>query len=122
MTDTAKPTSSPWLRIGTTIYALETAGYRNGEKQYRNRFHADVQSLRTDHEELVFNAVIMQEAGNAYIKTGLTPRQLVEQRDELLSTLGVFWNYFNNPRAVSMSPDQLKELARAAIAKVEAKS
>lgn len=46
-----------------------------------------------DQEEVVEvchgedNATLIEEAGNVFIATGLTPRELVEQRDALLEAL-----------------------------------
>lgn len=40
------------------------------------------------------NAMLTQEAGTVYHETGLTPRQLAEQRDELLAMLDVMCDKF----------------------------
>ena len=38
-----KFTPGPYLRTGTTIYALQHAGWRKGEEQFCNRTYANVQ-------------------------------------------------------------------------------
>ncbi|MEX3933323.1 hypothetical protein AB4Y32_16220 [Paraburkholderia phymatum] len=38
-----KHTPGPYLRTGTTVYALQHAGWRKGEEQFCNRIYANVQ-------------------------------------------------------------------------------
>jgi len=38
-----KFTKGPYLRAGTTVYALQHAGWRKGEEQFCNRIYANVQ-------------------------------------------------------------------------------
>lgn len=38
-----KHTPGPYLRTGTTVYALQHAGWRKGEEQFCNRIYASVQ-------------------------------------------------------------------------------
>lgn len=38
-----KFTRGPYLRTGTTVYALQHAGWRKGEEQFCNRIYANVQ-------------------------------------------------------------------------------
>lgn len=62
------------------------------------------------------NAMLAQEAGTAYHETGLTPRQLAEQRDELLGTVKCFrdWLSWHEAKETLQEVDDI-------IAKVEAK-
>lgn len=58
----ATHTTGPWLRVGSTVYALQHRGWRNGEEQFCNRFTAHVQGLGTPGEELLAVARLMQAA------------------------------------------------------------
>jgi hypothetical protein len=48
---TFKHTPGPWLRIGTTVYALMHAGWKRGVEQFKNRFTVQVQRDRECSEE-----------------------------------------------------------------------
>lgn len=66
-TDTTKHTPGPWLREGTSVYALQQDGWRKGEPCMVNRFYAQVQFGRaggelTPHEEVEANARLISAA------------------------------------------------------------
>jgi hypothetical protein len=44
--NTFKHTPGPWLRIGTTVYALMHDGWKRGVEQFKNRFTVQVQRDR----------------------------------------------------------------------------
>lgn len=59
-----------------------------GEEQFENRLFGQVQPGRnTGLSEANPFASLFAEAGNVFHETGLTPRQLVEQRDALAAAL-----------------------------------
>jgi hypothetical protein len=48
---TFKHTPGPWVRIGTTVYALMHDGWKRGFEQFKNRFTVQVQRDRECSEE-----------------------------------------------------------------------
>ncbi|PHJ53455.1 hypothetical protein VF14_18305 [Nostoc linckia z18] len=82
MSEKAKPTPGPWL-TNFTRFNGKVIGFR----VLANLEIAQV-SICEDGQELEnaeANALLIAEAGTVYHETGLTPRQLLEQRDELAS-------------------------------------
>lgn len=79
MTDAAKPTVGVW----------ETIKNGCGEVGVRANGHWITFNAgdRLPVDEAESNAALIAEAGTVYQETGLTPRQLAEQRDELLKAL-----------------------------------
>lgn len=89
MSEASKPTPGKWKRELVLV---------DGEMH-----HGVVTDARSDHEvvamtgaalfggehqeEAIATADLVVEAGNVYNETGLTPRQLVEQRDALAKAL-----------------------------------
>jgi hypothetical protein len=56
-------TAGPWLREGTTVYALEHDRFVKGREEFRNRFWVQVfGSPGTPAEELEANAILIQVA------------------------------------------------------------
>lgn len=82
MTDAAKPTVGVW----------ETIKNGCGEVGVRANGHWITFNAgdRLPVDEAESNAALIAEAGTVYQETGLTPRQLAEQRDELLAALAPF--------------------------------
>lgn len=79
-----------WLSEGNWVYTLQHAGWRRGEEQFENRLVAQVHPGRSSSlSEATQIASIFAEAGTVHHETGLTPRQLVEQRDALATALAV---------------------------------
>jgi hypothetical protein len=78
MTDTAKPTSGPWD-------ADNILNRVRGYDRYKNDVCGAVYNP-ADRE-------LIAEAGTVYHETGLTPRQLLEQRDELVEFITQLKNY-----------------------------
>ena len=120
--NTAKPTAGPWARNKYGRICSGAAGHETilcADIAIPCRYH-DL------HSEAVANSELLLEAGNVHHETGLTPRQLAEQRDVLLESLknlvGVIWP--SEPATTSdgcYTGDQKEQQARAIIAKVEAK-
>ncbi len=79
----AKPTPGPWHTSSTHLGAAIDIGAANG---------ANVALVSGPKEngadEYVANADMIADAGTVFHETGLTPRQLAEQRDKLLAALG----------------------------------
>ncbi|AOV02432.1 hypothetical protein BI380_14325 [Delftia tsuruhatensis] len=59
------------------------------------------------------NAALIAEAGTVHHETGLTPRQLVEQRDALAATLGEICGLSPAIRFGGPDPMDLEELSDA---------
>jgi hypothetical protein len=77
-----------WLSEGNWVYTLQHAGWRRGEEQFENRLVAQVHPGRSSSlSEATQIASLFAEAGTVHHETGLTPRQLVEQRDALAAAL-----------------------------------
>ena len=94
----AKPTQGPWTYKRThemsadTWYVIIDGNGRGpivdvGGKDLGGQI-AEAKYLVTDPNEIEANAELISEAGTVYHETGLTPRELKEQRDELLKALG----------------------------------
>lgn len=94
MTDTAKPTAGPWTCMITSEF--------DGSPYVDDSVHSlssdanpgDIICLSPERDgytdsakQWEANARLIAEAGTVYHETGLTPRQLVEQRDGLLKAL-----------------------------------
>jgi hypothetical protein len=112
----ARPSPGPWSintsGMNSTVYLLlDRAGRVIGFP------HRDIGG-KQEHE-FAANAALIAEAGTVFHETGLTPRQLAEQRAELLAALiairdaGRDWHGWHE-----MYYDAI-ELARAALAKAE---
>lgn len=66
------------------------------------------------------NAKLIAEAGTVHQETGLTPRQLVEQRDALVAALSEMHEFFSpNAWGSSENRSDALEHARAALALVK---
>jgi len=88
MSEAINSRPGPWLSEGNWTYTLQHAGWRRGEEQFENRLFAQVQPGRNSNlAEAQPIASLFAEAGNVFHETGLTPRQLVEQRDALAEAL-----------------------------------
>ena len=99
--NTAKPTAGPWARNKYGTICSDAAGHNS-------ILCADIAIPCGSHDlrsEAVANSELLLQAGNVYHETGLTPRQLAEQRDVLLESLknlvGVIW-----PSPPSQQPHQ----------------
>lgn len=66
------------------------------------------------------NAALVAEAFNTHESTGLTPRQLAEQRAELLGALRRIANHNGNPATPVANSVKKSAIARAAIEKANA--
>lgn len=108
MSEAIKPTPGPWF-VGSSG-AFKVASVTNATAIY------------SDHppsEKAIWSdAKLIAEAGTVHHETGLTPRQLVEQRDALAKVVADVVAYFDAPGDGSFSDTQL-EKARAALALVE---
>lgn len=84
MTSAAKHTAGPWKAMAAGIDAITVSTtLRNGRRvPFRVACCKD-----GDIEQVQANARLIAEAGTVAHETGLTPRQLAEQRDDLLEAL-----------------------------------
>ena len=83
MKTTAKPTPGPWSAGGTADGDPDAIVDPDGfELAYINQFASS--HGNGEHEA---NAALIAEAGTVYHETGLSPREILAQRDELLERL-----------------------------------
>lgn len=88
MSEASNPTPGIWYSDGCVIYALKHSGWSKGEEEFENTFYAKVQAGRSEsNSDAATYASLFAEAGTVHHETGLTPRQLVEQRDALADAL-----------------------------------
>jgi hypothetical protein len=92
MIDTAKPTPGPYkLQISSTQPLALWSDDANGvilEAKWRHGFPPQ---RDLPCEEAIKNLSLAQKAFETYHETGLTPRQLLDQRDELQHQLDDIW-------------------------------
>ncbi len=82
MNDTAKPTPGPWVYYNNTHnIALDHQVHAPEQRVAR------IYAKRGVKSEAQANAALIAEAGTVYHETGLTPRQLLEQRDDAINRL-----------------------------------
>ena len=84
MTDTAKPTPGPWYYVP---YPAGIGGFVNAGDPSGPAI-CDV----SPYEQPEINGRFIAEAGSVFHETNLTPRQLLEQRDELANALNEIAN------------------------------
>ena len=108
MTDTAKPTPGPW-----------TAGPKQADESVN--VNSGILHIARVHQGAIANAVanaaLITEAGTVFHETGFTPRQLLEQRDELLSVvqnIGVYGcGMLSQPAALQVSEEKWAKMRAA---------
>lgn len=82
MSEAIKPTPGPWSR-GYSVNGACCVWFDGHTEP-----HADMGENSTWIDcETVGNATLIADAGNVFHETGLTPRQLVQQRDALAAAL-----------------------------------
>ena len=89
MSDARKPTPGPWIH-GNWLKAAEGGIDEAGWCEVWRAEADGGQSLpfvACKHQDEQANAALIAEAGTVHHETGLTPRQLVEQRDALLAEI-----------------------------------
>ena len=89
MSDASKPTPGPWIH-GNWLKAVEGGIDEAGWCEVWMIEADGVKSLpfvACKHQDMQANAALIAEAGTVHHETGLTPRQLVEQRDALAAAL-----------------------------------
>ncbi|MGQ8875915.1 hypothetical protein ACUTR7_00275 [Delftia sp. NA_296.1] len=120
MSEAINSRPGPWLSEGNWTYTLQHAGWRRGEEQFENRLFAQVQPGRNSSlAEANPIASLFAEAGNVFHETGLTPHQLVEQRDALAEALeGCAQDLRDVTRHFNPHPESVigKNLAKASAA------
>lgn len=115
MSEASKPTPGPWFehREGfSTVYVEARIG--GGMVQEV----AACGPTDAGQYQQAANARLIAEAGTVHHETGLTPRQLVEQRDALAEVVASVVAYFDAPGDGCFSDTQLEQ-ARAALALVK---
>lgn len=122
MSEASKPTPGPWIHgnwLNNLGGGIDEAGWCEVW-----RVEADGgQSLpfvACKHQDMQANAALIAEAGTVHQETGLTPRQLVEQRDALVAALAEMYEFFE-PNAWGSSTNRSNALdnARATLALVK---
>lgn len=110
----SRPTPGPWEAGTRTVTAPETEG--------RLGMSLTLHGGNVDDNRA--NARLIAEAGTVYHETGLTPRQLAEQRAELLSVVDRLCKQFYAAGIGYLKnsddpAEKLHYMARAAIAKAK---
>ena len=109
----AKPTPGPW-------WLDEYGNLRCGVPVYRDRVLITGISMPTgnskDYEEAKANRDLLFDAGTVFHTTGLTPSQLVEQRDGLAGLLSEIYEMVRQG-ALPNDGDEWFELTIAALSK-----
>lgn len=77
MSEASKPTPGPWF-VGSSG-AFKVASVTNATAIYSDHPPSE--------KAIVADAALIAEAGTVHHETGLTPRQLVEQRDALIESM-----------------------------------
>lgn len=119
MSEASKPTPGPWFHHGASGYQHTRGGFISStEDRYGSQAICDVRG--NDGQPFLANAALIAEAGTVYHETGLTPRQLVEQRDALAAAVEAMHKAFH-PITCGNSESQSDALesARAALALVK---
>jgi hypothetical protein len=98
----SKFTNGPWLREGTTVYALMHAGWKKGVEQFKNRFYCSVQHDKDCSEE--------EAEANA---------RLIAAAPDLLEALEALFNAADS--CTDLTPDVMRK-AQAAIKKARGES
>jgi len=91
MNDTSKPTPGPW-------HVVCTPGHNGiGEvRVYSSDMGLPIATVNSNWPGRTVDAAFIAEAGTVYHETNLTPRQLLEQRDELLNAVEGFIKSFHH--------------------------
>ena len=110
----AKPTPGPITRVGLFFYQLD-----GHPKAQANLWSCSFRPNNNYDESWAKAAAeLFHEAGTVYHETGLTPRQLVEQRAELIAALrGII--EIGKRDLSNMKYDGFFTTARAILAKVQ---
>ena len=126
MSDASKPTPGPWIH-GNWLKAVEGGIDEAGWCEVWMIEADGVRSLpfvACKHQDMQANAALIAEAGTVHHETGLTPCQLVEQRDALAGAIEALLTDVKHDDdgsgyadAVIFSPDVVR--ARAALALVK---
>jgi hypothetical protein len=127
--NTFKHTPGPWLRIGTTVYALMHDGWKRGVEQFKNRFTVQVQRDRECSEEeaeanarLIAAAPDLLEALESLLSRD--ERNTCQHEEthrggtiwEICDSCGAKWSDDRSPKPEWKDPEEWAN-ARAAIAK-----
>jgi len=126
--DKSKPTAGKWKVVQCKHWGLGVEAPAGDGTVYRiagdigGQTRKDESGNWSDHSEAETNASLIAEAGNVYHETGLTPRQLAEQRGKLLSQLRIMCGKFEGCMGDWENPEFHDEYnaALAIIAKCEA--
>lgn len=116
MSEESKPTPGPWIH-GNWLKAVEGGIDEAGWCEVWMIEADGVKSLpfvACKHQDMQANAALIAEAGTVHHETGLTPRQLVEQRDALAEALDWLMASRNVPGTEARIEAEQK--ARAALA------
>lgn len=127
MSEVIKPTPGPWFHHGASGYQHARGGFISStEDRHGSPAICDVRG--SDGQPFLANAALIAEAGTVHHETGLTPRQLVEQRDALAKALedvaaSLSWLAYGEVKTFHdrriMNPAEATGAARAALALVK---
>lgn len=119
MSEASKPTPGPWIH-GNWLKAVEGGIDEAGWCEVWMIKADGVKSLpfvACKHQDMQANAALIAEAGTVHHETGLTPRQLVEQRDALVEALDWLMASRNAPGTEARIEAEKKASAALALVK-----
>lgn len=121
MSDARKPTPGPWIH-GNWLKAVEGGIDEAGWCEVWMIEADGVKSLpfvACKHQDMQANAALIAEAGTVHHETGLTPRQLVQQRDALEAALQKMLDAYERSKPPGYPVSDRERAARAALALVK---
>lgn len=116
MSETKKVTSGPWM-----VFHAPFEGATHGISSGNSSGTAVVffGASKDDGIRNLADAELIAEAGAVHHETGLTPRQLLEQRDALVDALKTLLGVSVNPLYMPSTKADAEKQARAALALVK---
>lgn len=117
-----KPTPGPWYAKNHVVYTdAMPKRFWGDAKEYSGPYIVMQTGLYSSPDDATTyaNARLVAEAGTVFHNTGLSPVQLVEQRDELLQALMACANVCAGEVVSKAGLVRALEMARAALAKCE---
>lgn len=117
MSEAIKPTPGPWRVSQDDVVVRVAAKSAILYEQFLPEYGDD--DFRREQKEACANAALITEAGTVHHETGLTPRQLVEQRDALAEVLQKLASAFMSHTRWNGDPPAEVAEARAALALVK---
>ena len=107
--DAVKPTPGPWVYVSSDGSIINP----NGINDNKDSWH--IAELTSKDGCLAANGYLIAEAGTVYHETGLSPRQLLAQRDELLDAAEIALGHMTGGMDGNWADCDPRDKLRAAI-------